>query len=29
MKFGELTKTSRLNESEVTDRLNFVKREYN
>ena len=29
MRFSKLTKTSNLNESEVTDRLNFVKRDYN
>lgn len=28
MKFSELTKTSRLNESEITERLEFVKRDY-
>lgn len=29
MRFSKLTRTSRLNEGEVTDRLNFVKRDYN
>lgn len=29
MKFSELTNTSRLNENEITNRLDFVKRDYN